>query len=76
MMCYHIVRKSGIGYIFIFPPTPLSGAVNAFLLINNEVHDALKSEFEKAWERSVPALIGGLVTGEQPADIKEAFRWH
>ena len=59
LMCYHVVMKDGVGYVFFYPPVPLTGVMSAFLMVNTKVALLMKEQFDLAWAKSVPVLLGG-----------------
>jgi hypothetical protein len=59
LMCYHIVWKHGVGYTFLYPPIALTGVMDAFLILDNDVANLMQDQFKLAWERAVPVLSGG-----------------
>lgn len=64
LMCFHVVMKNKIGYVFFYPPIPLTGVMNAFMIINNDVYEVMKRQFDIVWAQCTPLLVGGVANEE------------
>lgn len=79
LMCYHVVEKDGTGYVFLYPPIPLTGVMDGVLIVNSQIAKVMMSQFELTWNRSRQVLVGGIPSKEgveylvqQGADTKSA----
>jgi hypothetical protein len=50
LMCFHIVFKDKIGYVAFYPPVPLTGLMDAVIIVNTEVAKLIQIQFEIMWE--------------------------
>jgi hypothetical protein len=49
LLCFHVVFKHGMGYVFFYPPVPLGGVMEGIMLTNLDAAEFVKREFDNIW---------------------------
>ena len=73
LMCFHVASKNGKGYVFLYPPVPLGGEMKGILVINDEIADVMKAQFDRVWNQAIIVSDGTLIKSEGLDLLRKLF---